>query len=82
MKNKIKSIKVNNNVILIYLNDVTFEEVDSYLDAFKNGSLFNILRFKKGLIHTMKYNKEKNIISVNTLKKYSYEVLDIIKNYF
>ncbi len=82
MKNKIKNIKISNNTIFIYLNNVTLEEVDSCLDLFKNGSLFNILRFKKGLVHTMKYNKEKNIISVNTLKKYSDEVLDIIKNYF
>ena len=79
MKNKIKNIKVKDNVVYVYLDKVTDQDIHDILDIFKNGTLFNELRIKRGIIHTMKYENTKKILEIKTLNKYSKEVVGVIE---
>lgn len=82
MKKKIKDIKIKNNIVNIYFYSITEQEAYDMCDAFKPGTLFNQLRFKLGIIHTMKYDADKNMLEIKTLNKYGEKVIEIVNKYF
>lgn len=82
MKKKIKEIKIKNNIVTVHFNSITEQEVYDMCDAFKPETLFNQLRFKLGIMHTMRYDAGKNMLEIKTLNKYGKKVIETINKYF
>ena len=82
MKSIIKNIKIKNSKVYVFFESITDKDMYDIDDSFTEGTLFNILRFKFGIVHTIKYNKDKNLLQINTTSRYADQVSEVVRNFF